>query len=70
MTKINVHFHKRRLTEDEDLFVREGDFVAYGEAYYEIVGLKEPKELFGQADRQIEIVAECIRTREGTFDGS
>ena len=40
MTKINVHFHKRRLTEDQDLFVREGDFVAYGEAYYEIVGLK------------------------------
>jgi hypothetical protein len=24
---ILVHFHKRRLTEDQDLFVREGDFV-------------------------------------------
>jgi len=70
MTKLSVHFHKRRLTEDQDLFVREGDFIAYGEAYYEIVTLKEPKELFGQADRQIEIVAECIRTREGTFDGT
>jgi len=70
MTKITVHFHKRRLTEDQDLFVREGDFVAYGEAYYEIVSLKEAKELFGQADRRIEITAECIRAREGTFDGS
>lgn len=63
MTKLNVHFHKRRLTEDQDLFVREGDFIAYGEAYYEIVTLKEPKELFGQADKRIEISAECIRAR-------
>ena len=67
---ITVHFHKRRLTEDQDLFVREGDFIAYGSGYYEIVSLKEPKELFGQADRQIEISAECIRAREGTFDGT
>ena len=68
MTKITVHFHKRRLTEDQDLFVREGDFISYGAAYYEIVALKEPKELFGQADRQMEIEAECIRSREGLFD--
>jgi len=70
MTKLTLHFHKRRLTEDQDLFVREGDFIAYGSGYYEIVSLKEPKELFGQADRQIEISAECIRAREGTFDGT
>ena len=68
ITKITVHFHKRRLTEDQDLFVREGDFLSYGSAYYEIVSLKEPQELFGQADRQMEIVAECIRSREGLFD--
>ena len=67
-TKITLHFHKRRLTEDQNLFVREGDFVAYGDAYYEIVSLKEPQELFGQADRQIEISADCIRAREGMFD--
>ena len=29
-TNITVNFHKRRLTEDQDLFVREGDFVRYG----------------------------------------
>jgi hypothetical protein len=67
--KITVHFHKRRLTEDQNLFVREGDFVSYGENFYEIVGLKEPKELFGQVDRRIEIVAECIKSREGFFNG-
>ncbi len=30
MSEITVHFHKRRLTEDQNLFVREGDFVRYG----------------------------------------
>ena len=70
VTKLTVHFHKRRVTEDQDLFVREGDFIAYGDAYYEITILKEPKELFGQADRRIEISAECIKSREGLFDAT
>ena len=35
--EINVHFHKRRLEEDQNMYVREGDFVLYGEHYYEIV---------------------------------
>ena len=68
--EINVHFHKRRLTEDQDLFVREGDFVLYGDINYEIVQLDEPKQLFGQVDHQLEIVAKCIRSREGLFDAS
>ena len=70
ITKIKVHFHKRRLTEDQNLFVREGDFVAYGKSFYEIVKLTEPKELFGQADRRIEMTAECIKAREGLFDAT
>ena len=39
---ITVHFHKRRLTEDQDLYVREGDFIRYGDNYFEIV----QKEIF------------------------
>ena len=45
--EINVHFHRRRLEEDQDMYVREGDFVLYGEYYYEIVKLTWPKLLFG-----------------------
>ena len=67
---INVHFHKRRLTEDQDLFVREGDFVLYGKFFYEIVTLAEPKQLFGQIDHRLEISAKCIRAREGLFDAT
>ena len=69
-TSIVVHFHKRRLTEDQNLFVRVGDFVLYGDIYYEIVTLNEPKQLFGQIDHRLEISAKCIRAREGLFDGS
>ena len=68
-TKIKVNFHKRRLTEDQNLFVREGDFVRYGSIYYEIVNLNEPKLLFGQVEApRFEIQAECIRARDGLFN--
>ena len=67
---ITVHFHKRRLTEDQDLYVREGDFVLYGDIYYEIITLGEPKQLFGQIDHRLEISAKCIRAREGLFDAT
>lgn len=67
-TKIKVNFHKRRLTEDQNLFVREGDFVRFGEIFYEIVKLLEPKILFGQPESRFEVGAECIRARDGLFN--
>jgi hypothetical protein len=67
-TALKVMFHKRRLTEDQNLFAREGDFVRYGSIFYEIVKLNEPKHLFGQADTQFEITADCIRARDGVFN--
>lgn len=66
---IKVHFHKRRLTADQDLFVREGDFIYYGSTYYEIVKLGEPTKLFGDVDSRMEILAECIKARKGLFNG-
>jgi|TARA_R110001592_G_scaffold61696_6_gene188509 hypothetical protein len=66
--KISVFFHKRRLTEDQDLFVREGDFIQYGEHFYEILSLVEPKWLFGQVESKFEIGATCVRAREGLFN--
>ena len=69
-SEITVHFHKRRLTDDQDLFVREGDFVLYGDIYYEIVTLSEPRQLFGQIDHRFEISAKCVRARKGLFDAT
>ena len=70
LSKITVHFHKRRLTEDQNLFVREGDFVLYGKKFYEITTLNEPKQIFGQIDHLLEISAECVKSREGLFDAT
>ena len=69
MYGLTCHFHKRRLTEDQDVFVREGDFILYNDDYYEIMTLSEPKRLFGQAENQLEITAKCSRARQGLFDG-
>ena len=71
---IMVKFHRRRLVEDQDLYVREGDFVLYGQDHFEILTLNYPKQIFGQAwhgwDRVFEIEAKCVKAREGTFDAS
>ena len=68
--EININFHKRRLEEDQNLYVREGDFVLYNEYYYEIVKLSEPRLLFGQDNRDFEIAARCRRARKGLFDAT
>tara|TARA_Y100000034_G_scaffold136089_1_gene210743 strand:- start:892 stop:1380 length:489 start_codon:yes stop_codon:yes gene_type:complete len=68
--EINIHFHKRRLEEDQNMYVREGDFVLYNDYYYEIIKLTEPKLLFGQANREFEISAICKRARQGLFDAT
>ena len=65
---ITINFHKRRLTEDQDLYVRVGDFILYADLFYEITSLSEPKWLFGRGDKSFEIGAACIRVREGTFN--
>ena len=70
VSEITVHFHKRRLTEDQDVFVREGDFVLYGDLYYEIMTLSSQRRLFGQVNQTFEISAKCKRARKGLFDAT
>mgnify|MGYP001311165989 FL=1 len=67
---ITVKFHRRRLIEDQNLYVREGDFVLYGDTYYEIVKLSKPRKLFGQVEETFEIAATCKRARKGLFDAT
>ena len=69
--KITVHFHKRRLQKDQDLVVREGDFVYYGKTYYEIVATAGAgSKIFGDVDTPMEVAATCIKARRGIFDGN
>ena len=73
---INVHMHKRRLTEDQDLFVRLGDFMQYDEMYFEIIDVFEPRYLFGQdsaftsTETSIEVTAGGKQARRGLFNAS
>lgn len=62
-----IKFHKRRLTEDQDLYVREGDFIFYDKTFYEIITLNESKVLFGQ-NTAFEVDAKCIRARDNVFN--
>jgi len=67
-TKLTVNFHRRRLVEDQDLYVRVGDFIQYGDLYYEIVKLyNDTRYLFGQVEHKFQISAECVRARQGVF---
>jgi len=73
---INVHMHKRRLTEDQDLFARLGDFVQYDEMYFEIVDIFEPRYLFGQdssftsTETSLEVTLVGKQARRGLFDAN
>ena len=71
---ITARFHYRRLTEDQDLYIREGDFVLYGNDFFEIVSTDNPKHIFGQGqdgwERMMSTVAKCIKARKGTFDAT
>jgi hypothetical protein len=68
--EITVHFHERRLQEDQDLYVRVGDFVNYGGIFYEIAEWAEPRKIYGQVEHSIEISAKCIRARPGVFNAT
>ncbi len=70
---IDIHFHKRRLTEDQDLFVRLGDFIQYDQMFFEIIDTFEPRYIFGQdsdfADgTSLEVTATCRQARSGLFN--
>jgi hypothetical protein len=67
-TSLAVHFHYKRLTADQNLQVRVGDFVQYGDKFYEIVRLyDDTRYYFGQVYHQFQVSAECRRARKGNF---
>ena len=67
-TKLTVNFHRKRLVNDQNLFVRVGDYVQYGDVFYEIVRTyNDTRYLFGQVEHKFQISAECVKAREGAF---
>jgi hypothetical protein len=69
LQSIIIYFHSRRLQEDQNVYVQEGDFIQYNNELYEIVSLNEPDPLFfGQYGYKVELEATCIRSREANFN--
>jgi len=67
-SKLTVNFNRKRLVDDQNLFVRVGDFVQYGDEFYEIVRTyNDTRYYFGQVEHKFQISAECIAARAGTF---
>lgn len=67
-TKLTVNFSERRITEDQNVYVRVGDFVQYGNFFYEIVRTyNDTRYYFGQVEHKFQISAECVRARDGAF---
>jgi len=67
-TKLTVNFSQKRITADQNLFVRVGDFVQYGDQFYEIVKTyNDTRYYFGQVEHKFQIAAECVRARQGAF---
>ena len=61
-TNLTVNFHRRRLVEDQNVFVRPGDFIQYGELFYEVVKTyNDTRYLFGQVEHKFQVSAECVR---------
>tara|TARA_R110002110_G_scaffold10971_1_gene53550 strand:+ start:1709 stop:3484 length:1776 start_codon:yes stop_codon:yes gene_type:complete len=67
-TKLTVNFSQRRITEDQNVYVRVGDFVQYGDFFYEVVRTyNDTRYYFGQVEHKFQISAECVRARDGAF---
>ena len=67
-SKLTVNFNRKRLVDDQDLYVRVGDFIQYGDLFYEIVKTyNDTRFYFGQVEHKFQVSAECIRARQGSF---
>lgn len=64
---VTFHLHSRRLTEDKDLQVQEGDIIQYNDQFYEIFEINDAQLVYGQINYKAEIAVKARKVREGFF---
>ena len=64
--RLEVYFHAQELLE-RNVSPREGDFVEYGEIFYEITQVTQPQVVFGQVNNKVMKKCTCVPSREGQF---
>lgn len=63
---LEVYFHTQELI-DRNVKPSEGDFVEFGQIFFEITSVSQPQLFFGQANNKILTKATCVASREGQF---
>ena len=61
-----VYFHTDELN-DRNVRPREGDFVEFGQVFFEITSVTHPQIVFGQVQQKIMTKCMCVMSREGQF---
>jgi hypothetical protein len=63
---LEVYFHKQELDE-RNVVPREGDFIEFGQVFFEITSVTQPQIVFGQVDNKVMTKCICVPSREGQF---
>lgn len=63
---VEVYFLTQELVE-RNVVAREGDFVEFGQVFFEIVSVTQPQIVFGQINNKIMTKCICVPSREGQF---
>lgn len=61
-----VYFHNQELTE-RNVLPKEGDYVEFGQVFFEITSVTEPQLVFGQVNNRMMKKCVCVPSREGQF---
>lgn len=63
---LEVYFHLEEL-KDRNVSPRSGDFVEYGDQFFEILSATEPQLVYGQINNKVMVKCICQPAREGQF---
>lgn len=64
--ELAVYFHKQDIV-DKNINLRDGDFLQYGGKFYEIMAIKEIKDVFGINEQIVGMHADCRIARQSQF---
>lgn len=66
MRQLEVYLHVRDLLHRK-INAKLGDFISYGDAFYEIAGIKGADTVFGQIEYSMGVMLTCIQARQDQF---
>lgn len=63
---LEVYFHNQELLE-RNVAPKDGDFIEFGQVFFEITSVVQPQLIFGQVNNKIMTKCICVPSREGQF---